>query len=152
MSPNKISHRVVSDRLDWITKMIVEIKSLPLDNYEFFIEDKRNVWSAESCLRRSIEALMDLGRHILAKRFGRGVSEYKEIALLLGESGVLSSDESTKMKILAGYRNRMVHYYHEITVRELFEICSLHLSDITTVANAIKKWINEHPDIVDETI
>ncbi len=67
MTPRKISKRVVVDRLNWINKMIGEIHSLPLNDYEKFAKDKRNIWSAESCLRRSLEALMDLGRHILAK-------------------------------------------------------------------------------------
>lgn len=82
MSPGKISKRVVADRLNWINKMIQEIKSLPIEDYDSFALDKRNSFAAESCLRRSLEALMDLGRHILAKGFSHGVSEYKEIERL----------------------------------------------------------------------
>jgi len=152
MSSEKISQRVVVDRLDWIGKMIDEIRSLPLDDYKSFSQDKRNIWSAESCLRRSIEALMDLGRHVLAKGFGRGVSEYKEIATLLGEVGILDEKASNIFKSLAGYRNRMVHFYHEISDKELFEICSSQLSDITSLAEVIKKWVNNHPEILDKSL
>ncbi|MBW1793478.1 MAG: DUF86 domain-containing protein [Deltaproteobacteria bacterium] len=152
MSPGKISKRVVADRLNWINKMIKEIESLPLSNYETFTEDKRNIWSAESCLRRSLEALMDLGRHILAKGFGRGVSEYKEIGSVLEELAILGDRDSLRFKTLAGYRNRMVHFYHEITTKELYEICSSQLSDIEDVAGAIKRWINAHPEFVDGTL
>ena len=77
MSPGKVSKRVIADRLHWIAKMMEEINSLPLKSFEAFTGDKRNIWSAESCLRRSLEALMDLGRHILAKGYGQGVSEYR---------------------------------------------------------------------------
>lgn len=77
MSPGKVSKRVIADRLHWIAKMMEEINSLPLISFEVFSSDKRNIWSAESCLRRSLEALMDLGRHILAKGYGQGVSEYR---------------------------------------------------------------------------
>ena len=55
MSPDKISKRVVVDRISWISKMLEEIDSLPLKDYETFVSDKRNIWSAESCLRRSLE-------------------------------------------------------------------------------------------------
>lgn len=75
MTPGPISKKVVSDRLDWIEKMLAEIRSLPLHDYKNFIGDKRNVWSAESYLRRSLEALFDLGRHLLARGFKMGVSE-----------------------------------------------------------------------------
>ena len=152
MSLRKISKRVVADRLDWINRMIKEIESLPLSNYETFTEDKRNIWSAESCLRRSLEALMDLGRHILAKGFGRGVSEYKEIGSVLEEVAILDNQDSLRFKTLAGYRNRMVHFYHEITTKELYEICSSQLSDIEDVVGAIKRWINAHPEFVDGTL
>ena len=77
---NKINHRIVAKRFDWIDRMVAEIRSLPLENFDGFTSENRNVWTCESCLRRALEALLDLGRHILAKGFGVGVSEYKEIA------------------------------------------------------------------------
>jgi hypothetical protein len=42
------------------------------------------VGAAESYLRRAVEVLLDMGRHILAKEFALAVSEYKEIALING--------------------------------------------------------------------
>ena len=71
MSSNKSSKRIVADRLDWIEKMVKEIHNLTLGDYGSFVVDKRNVWAAESCLRRALEAFMDLGRHVAAKGFRR---------------------------------------------------------------------------------
>ena len=152
MSPNKISKRVVADRLDWIEKMVREIHALPLEDYAFFIEDRRNVWAAESCLRRALEALMDLGRHIAAKSFGRGITEYKEIASVLKEGGVFDDESYLQFRTLAGYRNRMVHFYHEISDHELFEICTGQLSDIPEMATIIKDWTHRHREIMDERL
>ena len=87
MMPGKISKRVVSDRLAWIDRMLGEIRSLPLGSQSAFMEDSRNIWAAESCLRRALEALFDLGRHIAAKGFGEAVTEYKEIAVTLNRHG-----------------------------------------------------------------
>ena len=95
---------------------------------------------------------MDLGRHILAKGFGCGVSEYEEMVPAVGEERVLNSLERVRFKTLAGYRNRMVHFYHEISDKELFEICSSQLSDITYVAEAIKMWVNDHPEFINGTL
>jgi uncharacterized protein YutE (UPF0331/DUF86 family) len=88
MMSETISKRVVSDRLAWVDRMVSEIRALPLEDRAAFFSDRRNLWAAESCLRRGLEALLDLGRHILAKGFGIGVSEYKEIALRLAEHDV----------------------------------------------------------------
>jgi len=152
MAPGKISNRVVVERMDWINNMIKEIGQLPLEDYDRFTSDKRNVWAAESCLRRTLEALMDLGRHILAKGFGRGVSEYKEIASGLSKEGALNPHECGTFKTLAGYRNRMVRFYQEISHKELFEICSSQLTEIAGIVEAIKTWINAHQDLVDKTL
>lgn len=50
--------------------MVQTIRELPLEDREAFFADNRNIWTADSCLRRGLEALFDLGRHILAKGFG----------------------------------------------------------------------------------
>ena len=152
MSPNKISIRIVAQRLDWLEKMTIEIHKLPLGNYGAFIADKRNVWAAESCLRRALEALMDLGRHVAAKGFGRGVTEYKEIASVLMDGGVLDDEACFLFKTLAGYRNRMVHFYNEISDEELFEICTCQLSDISKMAAHIKDWTHHNPEVLDEKL
>ncbi len=76
---------------------------------------------------------MDLCEHLLAKGFGRGVSEYEEMAPAVGEERVLNSLERVRFKSLAGYRNRMVHFCHEISDRKLFEIYSFQLTDIIYV-------------------
>ena len=152
MTPGKARKRVVLDRLDYVEKMLAEIRSLPLDSYDEFTGESRNIWAAESCLRRALEALFDIGRHLLAKCFGKGVSEYKVIATELGQLSVLSRDEAKLTEALAGYRNRMVHFYHEITTEELYHICRDELSDIIRIKKAYARWIKNNPDKIDEIL
>jgi uncharacterized protein YutE (UPF0331/DUF86 family) len=102
MTPQRISGRVILDRLETIDSLLREIRALPLQDRSLFFADRRNIWSAESCFRRSLEALFDIGRHILAKGYGLGVSEYKEIALKLKEQGILTEKEASLLQILAG--------------------------------------------------
>lgn len=152
MTPGEISRRVVTDRLTWIERMIQQIRELPLEDREAFFADRRNESAAESCLRRALEALLDLGRHILAKGFGKGVSAYKEIASELDNHKVFSSKEAELLRVLAGYRNRMVHFYHEIGSEELYEICAHNLADLEFVAEAYRTWLREHEEWLNETL
>lgn len=152
MTPGVISKRVVGDRLSWINFMVSEIRALPLGDRETFFSDRRNVWAAESCLRRALEGLFDLGRHILARGFGLGVSEYKEIAQALVRVGVLDRGNGALLRKLAGYRNRLVHFYHEVSDLELYEICTRQLGDVETLLTEIVAWIKAHPEIIDEAI
>jgi uncharacterized protein YutE (UPF0331/DUF86 family) len=152
MSPGKVSCRITADRLAWIDRMLKEIRNLPLGSIEVFLADSRNVFAAESCLRTSLEALFDLTRHILAKGFETGVTEYKEIASELERQGVVDSEIALLLKMLAGYRNRMVHFYHEITSKELYEICSSELGDVQKAKDALLKWVHTHPEHMDDTL
>lgn len=152
MTTGKISKGVVSERVSFIREMLKSIRELPLRDPGEFLEDKRNVASAESYLRRALEALLDLGRHILAKGFGYPVAEYKEIPKGLFERGVLSENEAVLMTKIAGYRNRMVHFYHEITPDELHEICRDHLDEIELVLEKLIEWLSNNRDKIDEEI
>jgi uncharacterized protein YutE (UPF0331/DUF86 family) len=152
VSPGKLNKRVVGDRIAWLDKMIAEIRALPLATYEEFSANQRDVWAAESCLRRALEAIFDLGRHILAKGFGQGVTEYKQIASELEKAGVLSNSQARLLSTVAGYRNRLVHFYHEVTFEELYEICRDNLDDLLKIKNAFLEWVNNNPDQIDETI
>lgn len=152
MTPGQISRRIVADRLAWVRQMLGEIRALPLESPEEFFADRRNLWAAESCLRRALEALLDLGRHLLAKGFGIGVTEYKEIAIRLREQGVLNPDTATLLSTLAGYCNRLVHFYHEVGAEEIFRICSERLGDIEQVADAYRRWLKEHSERLNETL
>ncbi len=84
----------------------------------------------ESYLRRILEAIFDIGRHILAKTSGFKGIEYKFIAKELGRRGVLTKELSDVLYIMAGHRNRMVHFYREVTPRELYSIARDNLKDI----------------------
>ena len=151
MTPSQIRSDVVAERIAWIREMIGSIKKLPLSDYDAFISDPRNPAAAESYLRRAIEALLDLGRHILSKGFGIAVTEYKDIGVKLSEEGILSGTHGTLLRKIAGYRNRMLHFYHEVTKQELYDLCTRKTRDIETLLEAIVTWIRNNPDKTDQS-
>jgi uncharacterized protein YutE (UPF0331/DUF86 family) len=152
MSPGKVNERVISDKVAWVERMVSEINKLPLDSLEAFTGDNRNIWTAESCLRRALEGLMDLGRHILAKGFAQGVTEYKQIGQGLLEQQVFSEADAELFRKLAGYRNRVVHYYHEVSSEELYRISRDNLVDINRLVKTILTWLETRPELVDRTL
>src|SRR5262245_22109862 len=148
MMPSLISKRIVVDRLALSDEMLMEIRALPLADQATFFADRRNIWTADACLRRSLEALLDIGRHILAKGFGVGVSQYKEIATRLEDRNVLSTQEASLLRVMAGYRNRLVHFYHEVSPEELYNICANQLDNIEQIQEAYRQWVGAHPEKV----
>ncbi|MDE0446385.1 MAG: DUF86 domain-containing protein [Spirochaetaceae bacterium] len=123
-----------------------------MGSLDAFQSDSRNVWTAESCLRRSLEALLDVGRHLVAKLAGAGVAEYKAVGGSLGEHGVFDNETADLLVKLAGYRNRMVHFYHEVTATELFGICAKELHDVERIRTAFVQWMHQHPELIDDEL
>lgn len=150
MTSSRIRARIVAERVSWIREMIRAIRALPLTSYDAFASDPRNVASAESYLRRGIEALLDLGRHMLAKGFGVAAAEYKDIGAGLAHEGVLSKEQGALLRQIAGYRNRMVHFYHEVTQEELYHLSTHGLIDLETLLEALVDWLRTHPEKTNE--
>jgi uncharacterized protein YutE (UPF0331/DUF86 family) len=152
MTPSRISAGVVAERIAWIDAMLAGIRALPLDSIEAFEADPRTPAAAESYLRRALEALLDLGRHVLAKAFGQPAAEYRDIPRYLAERGVIDEAGAVRWLKMAGYRNRMVHFYAEISRAELFDICAAKQADIESAVGAIRAWMAAHPELVDTSL
>ena len=137
-----IDKGLIKGRLLLIDDYITHLESLSQMPISEFLSDRRNAAAAESFLRRSLEAIFDIGRHILAKTGGINMAtEYKAIARGLGERNVVSKDLSQKLIQMAGYRNRMVHMYHIIAEDELYNIITEDLNDIREFVVSIKKYL-----------
>lgn len=149
MTRSQLRATIVADRTMWVRRMLEGLRSLPGDHVDSFLSDPRTIAATESYVRRGLEALLDLGRHVLAKGFGRAVVEYKDIPLQLREVGVLGEREAGLLRDMAGYRNRLVHFYSEVTPQELFHIRSSHLVDIEDVLSGLLQWLQAHPELID---
>ena len=108
-----------------------------------FVSDADNFAIAEHHLRRSLETVLDIGRHIIAKQALGRPADYTEIFDILGREGVLPREYVKKNRGLPGYRNRLVHLYHDVTVKELHTIISTRLSDLEEFCRHIVKYIED---------
>ena len=152
MTPSRLRAKVIAERIAWINRMLADLRRLPLDSYDTFRSDPRNIAAAESYLRRALEALLDLGRHVLAKGFGLAVVEYKDVAINLVQFSVLDQKKGDLLRELAGYRNRLVHFYHEVSDQELYEISTARLNDIEMLLTTMTDWMKSHPDMIDQSL
>jgi uncharacterized protein YutE (UPF0331/DUF86 family) len=152
MSPSKIRLKTVAAKSELIRAMLAAIETLPLASEAEFTADPRMVAAGESFLRRSLEGLLDLGRHVLAKGFGKVVPDYAAVADELRAQGILPAESAAMLKLMARYRNRMVHFYDDVTPRELYGILTGERKDIEEVLAAIQHWLSEHPAVCDDEL
>ncbi len=141
----KLNMEMLTGRIDAIRAALSRLRELSELSREEFLEDYKNPASAETFIRHCLEAIFDIGRHVLAKTGKvRLTHEYKNIAKGLGESGVISKPLMYKLMEMAGYRNRIVHFYHEITDEELYEIIQNDLKDIEQFILEIGAFLKKH--------
>ena len=140
---SNLNTKLIQDRLGFVVSCVERLRHLSkLSLDDFLIDDNPAI--AESYLRRSLEAIFDIGRHIIAKHAGKAAVEYKEIARLLARHKVISKGLSKKLVLMAGYRNRMVHFYHEVTDEELYTILTTNLPDIRNFIQEMGAFIEAY--------
>jgi uncharacterized protein YutE (UPF0331/DUF86 family) len=140
MTGGEINLKVVSDSLELIAVCLRDLRALPQSSLAEFLADRRNPAAAESLLRRAIQAFFDLLRHILARAYGQGVLEYKELARVAAKSGLIRDVHLAEVALqIAGFRNRLVHFYQEITAEEMYSILRSDLEDLERLAEELRQ-------------
>lgn len=128
----------------FIEACLVELRPYSKLTKEKFLSDRKNPPFVESYLRRGLEAVFDIGRHILAKIAGFKEIEYKAIVRELEKKEVISKGLSEVLYLMAGYRNRMVHFYKEVTPEELYHIIVNNLGDFERFNKEIVAFIKAY--------
>lgn len=135
-----LNKEVLQVRLSYIEGSLQSLERFKPTSYEEFHTNPDNFRIAFYDLRRALEAVMDIGSHILSRIPGARATSYKEISQLLGRHKIVPIDfADSRLGRMAGYRNRMVHFYAEISEKELYEIIQHDLEDF----NIFCTYINE---------
>lgn len=135
---NKHTVIVKLDEIHRSMEKLKQFKGMTLDEFK----SGENFAVSEHYLRRALEAVFEIGSHILARFPGGKASGYKDIAKKLGDHKIVSSEFAKETLIkMAGYRNRLIHFYSEVTVEEMHQIIQNNLQDFDRFSEFIKKVV-----------
>lgn len=152
MTPGLISEKVILAKLRIVNDMIRGIATLPLASEQAFTADPRMAAAGESFLRRALEALLDLARHVLAKGFAEVVPEYSSLGPALARRQIISDELGARLRRMGGYRNRLVHGYDEVGTAELYRILTADLAELAEAAEVLRAWLAANPDRIDRAL
>lgn len=140
---NSIKRQAIIPRIDGIQRDIGKLKQLGDMNFgEFSKED--NFIKAQFFMRQALEGIFHIGSHILSRIPGGRATEYKEIAQKLGEVGIVEREfAETKLKNMAGYRNRLTHFYASVRPEEIYRIIKEDMSDFDHFLEQIKSLVKD---------
>jgi len=140
----KIEKDIIVKRISGIEGELIELQNLsklPLEEFK-----KGNGWKlAQFHLHRALEGIFNIGNHILSRIPGAVATQYKDVAIKLGENKIVPTHfAEEKLVKMAKYRNRLVHFYAEITSDELYKILEDDLGDFEFFLRSVKKLL-ENP-------
>lgn len=133
--------KLLDEKLAQIRISANRLAKMKIMSREAFLADPDHFAVAEHHFRRSLEAVLDIGRHITAKK-GLGKPEnYRDILELLGRHNVITAEFSKKIQGMAGYRNRLVHGYAYVTPEEIYSLMQEKLDDFAQFCAAVTEYI-----------
>ncbi|AFV10331.1 hypothetical protein Tph_c00820 [Thermacetogenium phaeum DSM 12270] len=135
-----INKDLIRNRIDLINRSIARLKRMAALSREQFLADPDNFAIAEHHLRRALQSLFDAGRHIIAKQGLGHPVDYRSIILTLGREKIIPPQFAERIKGMAGYRNRLVHGYAEVTPEEMYNVIQERLDDFEEFCFHILKY------------
>lgn len=133
-----LDKETILKRINGIQEEIKELEKLAKLPFHEFAEGVGFKLS-QYHMHRALEGVFHIGSHILSRIPGADAAEYKEIAKKLGEFKIIDKNFSeTKLSEMAGYRNRLVHFYAEISSKEIYDIINNNIQDFDIFLEAIK--------------
>ena len=92
-------------------RILKSLVALPADT---FTSDPDVYLKAERCLEVVIQAMLDIGGHIISARQLGQPARYEDVFDILGAQGVIDEPLAKRLQGLAGLRNILVHGYLEL--------------------------------------
>ncbi|MFH1838028.1 MAG: HepT-like ribonuclease domain-containing protein [Candidatus Kuenenbacteria bacterium] len=141
MKKIKIDKKIIEHRIKLIEthlQRLQKLKGLSVGQFMLSINFDNAAWN----LRCALESSFDICAHILARIPGVEIDEYKQMAIEMGKQKIIPIDfAKNKLCKMAGYRNRLTHFYFEVTPEEMYQIIQKNLGDFDFFLKYIKKLL-----------
>ncbi len=107
-----------------------------LDQYRTSWKDKD---SAERNIQKIVEAMIDVGKILIAEKKLKEPSSNREVFQILEEKGFFPSEFIPLVDKMIGMRNIIVHSYNRIDDSIIYGVLKKNLSDIRKLNSILKK-------------
>lgn len=139
---NNIDLPKVKRRIMFMQENLEKLNRLQKIDRDVFIKDFRNVDSAKYLLQVTIEAMLDISNHIIARnRWGRPETN-KESFEIIADQGIIERKYINTYFTMVKFRNRIVHMYFDVDNEMIYEIIHNNLNDLEVFIKTIVKNIS----------
>lgn len=129
----------LEDKIYFVKKNLKKLYELKKEAKENFISDYRIFDSAKYNLQVSIEALIDIGNHIISRENFELPATNADTFRILVKENIISKEKLKSYIAMAKFRNMVVHLYEEIDEEEIYNIVQNHLDDFEYFIKRVAK-------------
>ncbi|AGK95783.1 type VII toxin-antitoxin system HepT family RNase toxin [Clostridium pasteurianum] len=139
---NNIDLPKIKQKIVFMQGNLDKLKKLQNISKDIFLKDFRNVDSAKYLLQVTIEAMLDISNHIIARnRWGKPETNKESFEILAGKNIIEEKYVDTYFS-MAKFRNRIVHMYFNVSDEMIYEINQNNLEEFEVFVNNIVKNID----------
>lgn len=139
-----IDREKIKTKINIIQENISGLKEMENLSLETLSHNVRDLAAAKYFIRTAIEAIIDIGSHIIAKNFLGIPSTNVEVILTLIKKGVIPQNRLDIYTKMVKYRNRLTHFYGEVSVQEIYDIIQGHLGDFESFIQEVVFYLEKH--------
>ena len=132
---------VVRKRLNKLDEYLTILRSLQRYSFEEFIQEPERYGSVERFLQLAIEAVIDIGNHVVAEQNLGIVNWYSDIPALLVKHGIIDVDLEQRWVRMIGFRNALVHDYADIDREIVYKALQYRLGDLEALRRVFAQFL-----------
>ena len=136
-----VDKEIVRDKIIHLEEYINDLAEYRDLKIEKLISDKILFRYLERTLHLAVDAILNIGYHIISdERLGNPVSN-KETIKILAENNIIKENIDNYIK-MAQFRNIIVHDYADIDPEIMLKIINENISDLKTIFKWYKEYIS----------
>jgi len=140
---NLINRQVINERLAYIDAMLARLKQYQLLSEQALRADEQRYHAALYELQTCLEAMTDIGNHLVAAMGFRSPQDRGDIFAILAEEGILSTALAGRLATAVGMRNVIVHGYLGVLLPLVHRTIQENLGDVAAFCQAIVQFVNQ---------
>jgi len=125
-----VDKEVILKRLDQLENKINYLQGIEQFGKEEFSNNPDIYFRYERALHLALEAVIDLGNHLIADQNLRTPESNRDVFKVLYENNLIKKDLYSKLEKMAGFRNILVHDYLTLDRELEYEIIRTNLDDL----------------------
>lgn len=132
---------IIRKRLNKLDEYLTILNRLQHYDRDEFLANAEHYGSAERFMHLAIEALLDMGNHVVADDGLGVVNWYSDIPKIFLERKLISKKLYNKWIQMIGFRNTLVHEYIDIDRNIVYDVLQRGLNDIEKLKRVFAEFL-----------